>query len=239
MPQTAWDRLRTRRIYFGHQSVGYNVLAGAEAILARRPAIGLRIHEAAEPSALDTPGLIHSPNGSNGDPRSKLLAFSNFMNAGAGERADVAFFKLCYVDVDHRTDVAAAFDEYRTGMDGLSKRFPRVRFLHVTTPLTALPKGARNAIKGLLGRPLWGYEHNARRADYNARLVEAYGRAAVFDLAGVESRGPRGDEATYLHGARERRALHPALTDDGGHLASAGRTVAGAAFLHWLAEAAA
>ena len=237
VPREAWDRLAGRRVYFGHQSVGYNVLAGAEELLAARPGIRLRVIESGEPSALDTPGLVHSRNGSNGDARSKLQAFANYMNAGAGERADAAFFKLCYVDVDHRTDVGAVFDAYRGTMEELSRRHPRVRFLHMTAPLTALPGGAKNTLKKLLGRPLWGYEHNARRAEYNRRMLDQYG-AAVFDLAGLESRGPGGGEATYRHAGREHKAMHPAMTDDGGHLGPAGRTTAGAAFLRWLAGAA-
>jgi hypothetical protein len=239
VPQGAWDRLGQRRIYFGHQSVGYNILAGAAELLGRLPGARLRIEESASPSALDTPGLVHSQNGANFDARSKLRAFAAHMDAGAGERADVAFFKLCYVDVDHRSDVPALFDEYRREMEALSRRHPRVRFLHVTTPLTALPGGAKNAVKRLLGRPVWGSEHNVRRAEYNSSLVQEYGPASVFDLAAVESRGPAGDAAIFRHAGREHKALHPALTDDGGHLGPVGRTAAGAAFLRWLAEAAA
>ena len=43
--QAQWDKLANKKIYFGHQSVGYNMIDGVELILKENPKIGIKIKE--------------------------------------------------------------------------------------------------------------------------------------------------------------------------------------------------
>jgi len=46
IPQEKWDKLAQKRIFFGHQSVGFNILNGLNLIMADNPHIKLNIvHE--------------------------------------------------------------------------------------------------------------------------------------------------------------------------------------------------
>lgn len=231
----AVEVLSRRRVYFGHQSVGYGVLAGAEAILREHGGVMPRIVESGDPKDLAQPGLVHSKIGSNADARSKLQAFANYLAAGGGDLADIACFKLCYVDVDHRTDPAALFDDYARAFEGFASRYPRVRLAHVTVPLTSRPTGWKNAVKRAIGKPLWGDEHNRNRHAFNEKL-RALAGGRLFDLARLEATREDGSACAFTLDGRAFPCLDPALTSDGGHLNERGRRVVGGAFLEFLAS---
>jgi hypothetical protein len=233
VPQHAWDHLAGRRIYFGHQSVGYDVIRGLETILAQRPGIRLRVVESADPRTLERSCLAHSKNGSNTDPQSKFQAFANYLGAGGGDLAEVALYKLCYADINDRTAPAAVFEAYEAAIGTLQSRFRRVRILHVTVPLTTIPGGPRRTIKRWLGRPNWAAQQNARREEYNRMLLERFGDS-VFDLARVESTRPDGVRHVFRQGGRDHPGLCPDYSEDGGHLSSLGQLVAAREFLLWL-----
>jgi hypothetical protein len=230
-----WESLLSKRIYFGHQSVGYDIIAGAERLIETAPAIRLRIVDSADPEALREPGLVHSKVGSNADPVSKLQAFSNLLAAGAGERSDVAMMKFCYVDIQDRTNVESLFDLYRRTFDDLGRRFPRVRFLHATVPLTSRPGGLKNAIKTLIGRPRWGDENNRRRHLFNEK-VRAFWGGALFDIARLQSDD---GASSFRIAGTTHPCLNAAYTHDGGHLNETGKTLLGHAFLDALTKVAA
>ena len=51
---TQWERLAGRKIFFGHQSVGNNILDGMRGLMAENPQIRLRLVESRYPAGLDT-----------------------------------------------------------------------------------------------------------------------------------------------------------------------------------------
>src|SRR5215212_2127264 len=63
-----------RRIFFGHQSVGADLLNGLVRVV-RESGVPLRISEWSTPDALDSPGLVHTLIGRNEDPDSKIRHF--------------------------------------------------------------------------------------------------------------------------------------------------------------------
>jgi hypothetical protein len=211
----AWGRLTGWRVLLGHQSVGANLVAGLERLAAARE--GVRIAEVAHGTRLAPGTFAHARLGVNGDPRSKLAAFERLI-ASLDPPPDVAAVKLCYADVGAATDVEALFDLYRTTLDALARRHPGTRFVHVTIPLTTVEGGVRGLLMRALGRAPAGALENARREAYNARLREAYGGAALFDLARLESTAGDGSTITAVWGGTRTRALDPAATLDGGHL---------------------
>jgi hypothetical protein len=222
VPQERWDALAGLKIYFGHQSVGANVLAGLQAVLDAAPGIRLEVRETSDPRDLDRPVLAHSAIGRNGDPRGKMDHFRSLLESGIGEKADVALFKLCYVDIDASTDIPGLLAHYDRTIADLRAKYPRLTILAVTVPLTNAPPGIKSRIKRLLGRGIAALkESNARRNEVNDHIRKAYPES-VWDLAAAEAMTAGGEKVAVRDGGRSIELLNPAYTSDGGHLNEAG-----------------
>lgn len=228
VPAASWARLAEKRVFFGHQSVGYNIVAGIEDVMREHPEIRLRVVESDEAGALETPGFVHAAIGKNGDPLSKIRAFAQAVDAGAARDADVALFKFCYVDIEEDTDVPALFEAYRKAHEALRSRHPDKTFVHVTVPLKTYREGLATRVKGMIKRVLGRRdvfaERNRRRTRFNRMLVDAYGgREPIFDLARVESTFPDGSRCSFTRQGERIYAMVPAYTYDSGHLNELGR----------------
>jgi hypothetical protein len=212
-------RLGGTRIFFGHQSVGENIMQGVRALAARSATAGLRVVDLREPETLDGSWFAHGRIGRNGDPAGKTDAFRQTLAGGLGRQVDIALHKYCYADIAADTDVDQLFDHYRRVMGELRSAFPRVVFMHVTTPLMRVQAGPRAWVKKAIGRAPDHYEANIRRERYNDLLRREYaGREPLFDLAALESTYPDGRRLEIGFGGASGRALVPEYTTDGGHL---------------------
>lgn len=216
------ERVAQQRIYFGHQSVGNNLLDGVRQ-LAAKAGVPLRLAESPSASGVPPATLGHTPVARNGDPLLKLQSFEQAMGQQPAG-LDIALVKFCYVDISDGTDAKALFTRYRAAMDGLKATHPGTTFVHVTTPLTIAQSGLKAALKNLIGRVPYGVMENQRREEYNALLRQAYqGREPIFDLARVESIAPDGTAVAVEWKGVASPAMAPAYTDDGGHLNAAGK----------------
>lgn len=239
VPETIWRKVAQQRIYFGHQSVGANILAGVEEILQRHPRIKLTLVEFTDPAQLDQPCLAHSRIGQNHDPQSKIDRFVELMKAGTGQRADIALFKLCYVDIEPQTNAKELARAYLDAVARLEQDLPGTSFIGVTSPLTRVESGLKTRLKKILGKPLWGYQENLRRSEFNEVLRQGcQDRRPLFDLAGIESTAPDGQATWVRVDGVKAPCLASAYTDDGGHLNQAGRLIAAREFLLELARVA-
>jgi hypothetical protein len=235
VPGGAWASLAGKRIYFGHHSVGCNIIEGMTEIIAVRPQIELAIFEAKSPDEIGDQGFAHSGVGANKDPDSKIRGFEEVLSA-AGDRLDIAFFKFCFVDIGAEADVDGLFARYAGAFEQLQRRFPNVTFAHVTTPLTVPLSGLKWTIKRFLGEPAWGYRQNGMREKYNDLLRTRFGTSGlVFDLARLESTRPDGTVESYRWKGKPHPSLARCYTADEGHLAEFGRRIAGRDMLVWLA----
>lgn len=226
------QKAASRRIFFGHQSVGANILDGVNDVTAGR----LRIREGRTAALLASPGLLHARLGENESPRSKLTAFEAAMASLEGH-VDVAFFKFCYVDFDERTDVEALFEAYTETMARLSKRYPGVTFVHVTVPLTIVPRGVKAWLQHALTQEApWGAKENAARHRFNTLLRTRLEGQPLFDLAALESTRADGSEASFELGGLTLPALVPEYSEDGQHLNTVGRRRVAEALLTYLAR---
>jgi hypothetical protein len=224
IPAGAWNELARKRIFFGHQSVGSNIIDGLRTLAGEQPQAGFKIVEIAEANTPHEPAFFHAAIGTNGDPGSKLSAFGEIVRGDTGAALDIAFFKFCYLDISADTDVARVFAEYQREMTRLREARPNVTFAHVTVPLTAIQTGPAAWIKKRLGRPPGGVLENAKRNRFNLLMCLAYaGSEPLFDLALLESTHPGGSRASYIKDGTQHYCLAPEYTDDGGHLNAAGR----------------
>lgn len=218
--------LASKKIYFGHQSVGYNIM---DALASMVPAGSkLVIKETDTPGDFKQPLFAHSKNGENVKPLTKIQGFVEKMDSGLGNRVNIAFFKFCYVDVNACVDVNGLFFDYKKAMDGLIKKYPKTRFIHVTIPVTKEEEGLvaamKSMIKSLIGRKT-GFEiDNIKRMEFNNLLRKEYG-PRVFDLALIESSDSDGREIISNKGGIAHQALLEEYTTDGGHLNQLGGEV--------------
>jgi len=237
LSEAAWSSLSHQKIFFGHKSVGYNIVDGVKDLVGLNPQANLNVAETNNPSDLANPVFAHWSNGKNNVPRSKIDAFVNTMAEGIGNLADIAFFKFCYVDIEPDTDIESLFATYDKAMSDLKKRYPRTTFVHVTVPLTVNQTGIKAWIKKILGRPVWGVNQNARRNQYNDLLRQAYkGKAPLFDLAEIESTLPDGTRTTFKSNRSTYYQLASEYTYDGGHLNETGRKKVAEQLLIFLAN---
>ena len=230
-----WRSIAGRRIFFGHQSVGANILEGVRELERDHPELRLTITRAADPTTVEGPAIVESYLGTNGDPQSKADAFARAIAHGVGPGGGMALYKHCFLDMQPGADPERIFAAYRANADSLQRDHADLLLAHVTMPLTTLEPAPKRLVKRLLGRATT-VDLNAARGRYNALLLRAYAaRAPVFDLARLESTRPDGSRAFVMRGADTVYVLADEWTDDGGHLNAAGRRHVATAFLDFLA----
>ena len=219
-----WESLAQRKIYFGHQSVGFNIMEGLNDLMRENKSIKLNIIETSDRRSMQTGAFAHSRVGNNEDPHSKTVAFEKLLDDGLGDACDTAFFKFCYVDINSETDIQDVFSSYKNTMKRLKEEYPHIRFIHTTVPLGASRSNWKVTIKKILGKEIWAYEQNIARNRYNDLLREEYaGKEPIFDLAQVESTYPDGTRSTFEKDDKVYFSMVPDYTYDHGHLNEKGR----------------
>lgn len=210
-----WERLARQRICFGHQSVG----AGLMTALSTLNGGHITIVEGRHPDLFQQPVFGHFRVGTNRDPLSKCRDFSAVIDAGVGERVDVAFFKLCYVDITSKTDIHGLYEAYCAEMDALARAYPAVAFLHITVPLKRINGGLLSWMREQCGVCDEEREGQAKRHAYNDLLRSRYGASGrLFDLAAEEAACSNGVPDSIWYRGRTIPNLISDYTDDGGHL---------------------
>ena len=91
VPVENWEKLSQKKIYFGHQSVGNNIMDGVKDLMTEYPQINLKIVETSDQADFKLGIFAHSKVGKNMDPISKISGFESYMKNGLGGRADKAF----------------------------------------------------------------------------------------------------------------------------------------------------
>lgn len=220
----ALEQVAQKKIFFGHQSVGLNILEGIKDLSPDTTA-KLNVRETSDAAAFETPVFAHARVGENTRPSLKLSDFEGRINAGIGQRADIAMLKFCYVDIIAQTKVEKLFAEYQETMSRLKQRYPRLVIVHVTVPLRTVEKGLKARVKQLTGISSPAeYEDNIKRNQFNALLRDTYqGTEPVYDLAALEATAPDGSTETFTVSGVRYQALFPGYSSDGGHLVPMGR----------------
>ena len=226
----------TQRIFFGHQSVGDNLLDGVR-LLAKEAQVPLNIVEVNTALALPANTLGHAHVADNTQPLKKLASFEQALGKQPA-KLNIALLKFCYVDIDLGTDVKQLFGAYQQTVNRLKTAHPGTTILHVTTPLTTVQTGWKATVKSWLGKPPYGAQENLKREEYNQLLRQAYGqKEPLFDLARIETLQPDGQPNLMTWKNQLVPALVPAYSDDGEHLNAVGQRHAARALLAALAKA--
>lgn len=232
-----WDKLARKKIYFGHQSVGFNIVDGIKDVMKEHPEIKLKIVESADASDLKVGTFEHSRVGKNVDPQSKVEEFTQFMEQGIGKKADYSALKFCFVDVRADTNVKGVLEDYERSMAKVEKEFPKMTIVHFTVPLTRSKTTWKTIVKKIIGRKTWEYDDNIKRNEYNEMLRQKYeGKEPLFDLAKIESTYPDGSRSTFTKDGKTYYSLVPEYTNDGGHLNELGRKIVAEQLLIFLAN---
>ena len=224
-----------QKIYFGHQSVGLNILEGIRDLAAHGPQPSLRIVHFDNPALLTGSGIFESSVGQNGDPQSKNAAFADALDKDLGTQVGIAFYKYCYVDFSAHSDVKSVFARYRDNVDALRAKYPSLKIVHVTVPLTTVESAGKAWIKAVLRRET-ARDANARRNEFNRLLKETYRNDPIFDLAEIESTHPDGSRESFISDGQTIYNLCPEYTSDGGHLNALGRGRAAEKLIALLAQ---
>jgi len=228
MSAVEWARLADARVYFGHQSVGGNIIDGLRDLSATHTERPLRIVQFRDRNSSPS-AIVEFTIGENGQPESKMKDFAAALEQIDDTAQAIAVFKYCYLDITPETNVELLFASHRKALEQMRARHPNLTFVHVTAPLTRLESGPRFLAKRLLGKPTTR-EANAKRNTFNTMLREQYAGEPLFDLAKVESTRPNGSRSFFQNGADVAYTLAPELTDDGGHLNATGRHAAAEEF---------
>jgi len=220
------ERVANLKIFFGHQSVGINLLDGIKK-LSVTSGVPLHIVELKSANEVGKAMIAQTFLAENGYPLKKI---SNFQLAFGPKQSnlDVALMKFCFIDFTANTDAKSLFASYKTSIEALQSKNPGTTFVHVTAPLTIVEGGLKARIKHFLNlAPLYGTIENLRREEYNKLIRETYmGREPVFDLARIESTAKSGKVETVKWDGINIPVLTPGYSSDGGHLNDSGKIVA-------------
>lgn len=207
-----FNPLRGKSVYFGHRSVGSNIIGGMESIISRDKDLSfIKIITPDEYLMTDNRGndstfyFIHSGIGKNGFPDSKIADFISKLDTL--RNIDAAFLKFCYIDINRNTDVNLLYSNYTTNFQSLEKKYDSIKFVYFTSPLTIRRSFHIRFIKAFIGKP----DDNNNRNKFNQLLRET-DNVRIFDLAHHES---------HLEGdVRElnREFLLQEYSSDGRHL---------------------
>ena len=233
VPDVALEKLSKKKIYFGHQSVGFNIIDGVTGLMKENPQIKLNIVETIDSSDFDGGVFAHSRVGKNEQPDTKIADFKKFIDEGIGDKADVAALKFCYIDVEYETDVNQIFDNYVKVVEKIKTKHPKLNIIHFTVPLRTKKTTWKTWLKEMLRKnEIWEFTPNIKRNEYNALLINQYkGKDPIFDIAAIESTKPDGSRQSFKVGSNTYYSLYPGYTTDGGHLNEMGRKVVAEQFL--------
>lgn len=229
--------ISNKTIFFGHQSVGANIIDGLLALAGNESVIEVKKYSSV--TGLERGRLNHMYLGQNYDPFGKIRSFVQVLSNFDDNQPDIAFFKFCYLDVDTSTDVFRLFNFYKQAMAEIKKQHPETEIMHATIPLLQIQTGPKAWIKRALGKPITGLADNVARGRFNELLLAEYGaRAVIFDIAQFESTYPDGGRESFVWEGKIYYALVHRYSDDGAHLNELGREILAVRLVQALSDAA-
>lgn len=225
--------VNTRKIFFGHQSVGQNIVDGIVELDDK-----ISVTETRQNILCYGTCIFHCKIGQNRDPNSKIEDFANIITKSLGNQVHIAGFKFCYIDIDRAKDIDSLFDKYYNTIQYLQNKFSQTRFFHTTVPLRTDVHGIKAFVGKFLGKKSLETLNNSKREEFNTLLRARYAESNIlFDLAKIESTHPSGNRTFTKQGNKPVYYLAPEFTNDGGHLNQSGRFQVATEFLNSVVNA--
>jgi hypothetical protein len=228
--------LENERIFFGHQSVGGNIIEGLRDIIKENPDESLQVQHWVKdmglPSAFFLEGLI----GENLNPKAKCDDYTRVVDELGPKGLSIALMKFCYLDITRETDLDRVFGDYVATVRSLQQRHPATTFVHVTVPLTTDPDILRRVYRFLRGRSIDHDADNEARERFNDRLRKEFATEPIFDLAAIESTRPDGTREERGTESGKSYGLVKEYASDEGHLNEIGRKIVAREFVRALAQ---
>ena len=110
-------------MFFGHQSVGSNIVDALPEVFDTAGVEALEIVESRGPSGL-RPGAPPHVHRQNGDPLGKIAEFDRFIRGGVGDAVDVASSSCATSTSTRATTSGEVFEAYRDTMAALERDYP-------------------------------------------------------------------------------------------------------------------
>ena len=164
------EKIASKRIYFGHQSVGNNIIMGLQEILPNKPLKYLNIIESVGDAPESRGFFLHIPIGENTRPKLKCDDFIKQLSPELVKKLDYAMFKFCYIDINRKTDVLALFEYYRKTITQVRDRYPELNIIHITSPVRNSPDDLQTKIKELIGKFI-GKQNNSKLDNVKRNLI--------------------------------------------------------------------
>jgi len=232
--------ISSHRIYFGHMSVGENIIRGLTELYSRYSGVKLNLINLHEQEELPESYFAHSYIGQNGRPETKCQDFRQMVQK-LSPQLEFAIMKLCFVDIVRESNVQEIFEQYKKTIAGLKEQYPEITFIHMTVPLiseeVSLQIKVKRFIKKLIGRRDYSPLDNIKRNNYNELLLQTYQDEPVFDIARVESTYPDGRREIRHSEGIDYYSLIFDYTYDSGHLNEKGSLLAAQELVKVLTQA--
>ena len=215
--------IKSKNIFFGHRSVGDNILQGIKEIDSQYPFPKLNILKMENGKQSSGNYFFESYIGGNGDPKSKINDFCLKVNQLEKNNLSIAMMKLCYADIKSNTNINDVFNNYTEAVDSLQNKYPDLLIVHFTVPLTSKRDFLMSIKDFIKGRSDNGMLDNIERNKFNQLLYLKYSVNRIFDLAKLESTYSDGTSEEFIYQDKVYNSLITDYTDDGGHLNKEGK----------------
>ena len=233
IPQEKWLSLQKKKIFFGHQSVGLNIIDGIKKIISNNKQISFSIDETTDFQIKSN--LFHYRVGNNRDPLSKINDFVKIITHDKNSGPNIAALKFCYVDFQGESNIGQIFENYNNSIERLKSEYPHISIIHFTVPLKSQEFSLKTRIKMLAGMQSWELNDNIKRNQYNQLLINKYkGKDLIFDIAEIESTKPNGERTSFTYKNSKYFYMFDGYTYDGGHLNDTGKEKVASKFLLFL-----
>ena len=223
-------------IYFGHKSVGNNIIEGIRTIARDNKRNDIIIYRLDDEEKLPKNYFVHSSIGKNGDPISKIREFQTNIDSLIKENLKIAMMKFCFADFDKNSDIDGVFQTYVTTINSMKNNYPDLIIIHFTIPLKA-EKSFLGKLKAFVkGESDKIFYDNFARNKYNDLIWSNYPAENIFDIAKIES--------TYSDGKRKIEKLNGVqcyfmineYSRDGSHLNELGQKLVANELINYIAK---
>lgn len=182
--------LQGKRVFFGHQSVGNNIISGLDSLIIRNSELSfIKIVDYDKFMDLNVTDdttfyLIHAPVGKNGNPGSKLQDFE--IKLESIQHINAAFLKFCFVDVTEETDVKLLYNNYIESISLLQSKYKNIDFAYFTIPLITKRNIFIRVLKKIYTLVTRNPDNSIKRNEFNS-LLRNTNNIKLFDIAYLES----------------------------------------------------